>query len=259
MMVSLRKVLVKIIGFKNYLRLISSVYLRLMQLGLFKQKYAELHFIKTILKPGNTAIDIGANLGYYSFFMSRTIGSSGQLIAIEPIPLFAEIWKKNVRGVKGQLANLHNCALGMQKQDSVTMSIPIVNGVIRHGLTNINANVGETALSFDVPMENGDDLVLKQQPNQIDFIKCDVEGYEQFVIPSLNATIDQFKPVIQIELNGESNRENVMNFLVKKGYDIYILDFNKLKHISKEEIHTFNQDFYFIHPEHKTKISHLIN
>ncbi|MBD3637640.1 MAG: FkbM family methyltransferase [Crocinitomicaceae bacterium] len=229
--------------------------------GKMKEKYAELYFVEKIVNPGDVILDIGANLGYYSYFMARKMGQSGKLLAVEPIPLFAEVWTSNLKPFKSFDITLFNCALGNEAQEKVKMSIPVVNGVVRHGLTRVveEDNVpGESLISFEVPMKVGDDLIQEKALSKLDYIKCDVEGYEQYVIPSLDKTIDQFKPLFQIELGGEENRRNVVNYLLKKGYNIHILDGDFLIPIQKNDIFSLNQDFYFIHGDKMAKSQHLI-
>lgn len=249
-MKTIRKILVKGVGIKTYLSWVSKIYITLINFGFSKSKYAELYFTQKIVNKGDTVLDIGANLSYYSYFLAKKIGKSGQLFAVEPIPLFAEIWRKNMSTHTGNHIKLFNCALGDVEQDEVNMSIPIVNGVVRHGLTKVDGQKGEEVhdklLEFKVPMHIGDSLLSNENLKQLNYLKCDVEGYEQFVIPSLKATISKFKPLIQIELNGKENRENVVNFLLPLGYSIYILINSKLKSIQPNEIHDYNQDFYFL-------------
>src|SRR6266478_5478412 len=40
--------------------------------------------ITAALKPGMTAVDIGANFGYHTFRMAKAVGNDGRVIAIEP-------------------------------------------------------------------------------------------------------------------------------------------------------------------------------
>jgi FkbM family methyltransferase len=252
-MKTIRKILVKVVGIKTYLNWVSKIYITLINFGFSKSKYAELYFIQEIVNEGDTVLDIGANLSYYSYFLAKKIGNTGQLLAVEPIPLFAQVWKKNMSKYKTENITLFNCALGDVEKEAVDMSIPIVNGVVRHGLTKIdgqkNEKIHDKLLEFKVPMHIGDQLLLNQNLSQLNFLKCDVEGYEQFVMPSLKQTISNFKPLIQIELNGVENRENVVAFLLPLNYAIYILVNNKLKQIQKTEIHDYNQDFYFLNKE----------
>ena len=181
----IRKLLVKFIGLKNYLRLVSKIYILIINLGFYKKKYSELHFIKSVIRKDDSVLDIGANLGYYSFFMAKQINEKGRLIAVEPIPLFVKVWTSNLKRFSRKNIVHHNCALGNENLPSVKMSIPIVNGVVRHGLTKVSAESSENEIAFEIPMKIGDELIAKDQLNKLDYIKCDVEGYEQFVIPSL--------------------------------------------------------------------------
>lgn len=246
----IRKILVKILGLKGYLRLVSRVYIISISMGWMRKKYPELFFLKKMVKPGSTVIDIGANLAYYSFFMSVSAGKNGKVYAVEPIPLFAEIWKKNMSKLKDNNYHLENCALGSEAKNKVSMSIPIVDGVVRHGLTKIVDTAdatNETAMNFEVPMKNGDALFSDLHISKVDFIKCDVEGFEQYVIPSLVQTISNHLPALQIELSGTENRKQVVEFLVNLGYGIYILQHESLSSLKINDIFTVNQDFYFLH------------
>ena len=249
-MKTIRKLLVKVVGIKTYLSWVSKIYIMLINFGFLKSKYAELYFIQKIVNKGDTVLDIGANLSYYSYSLAKKIGDSGRLLAVEPIPLFAQVWKNNMAKYKTENITLFNCALGNEEKKSVDMSIPIVDGVVRHGLTKIdgqkNEEVHEKLLEFKVPMHIGDELLANENLTQLNYLKCDVEGYEQFVMPSLKNTLSKFKPLIQIELNGKENREHVVKFLLPLNYSIYILVSNGLKQIQESEIHDYNQDFYFL-------------
>lgn len=251
----------KIVGLKTYLSWVSKIYITLISMGVSKDKYAELYFTQQIVKSGDSVLDIGANLSYYSYFLAKKIGPSGHLFAVEPIPLFAEIWKRHMKIYPKDSYTLFNCALGNEEKKEVNMSIPIVDGVVRHGLTKIDGQGEDNwgrEMEFKVPMHIGDSLFADQKITKLNYLKCDVEGYEQYVIPSLEKTISTFQPLIQIELNGKENRQNVSDFLVKFKYDIYILKENKLNCIGTDEIHDYNQDFYFINRNNIQRYSKLI-
>lgn len=258
----IRKILVKLLGLKGYLRLVSTIYIRCISMGLMRSKYPELYFIRRALKPGETVLDIGANLGYYSFFMSRAVGPTGQVHGVEPIPLFAEVWKKNMSRLKHLNYKLNQCALGTEEKQAVTMSIPIVNGVVRHGLTKVvegNQDTHQSAMSFEVPMVNGDKLISEAGITRLAMIKCDVEGFEQYVIPSLDQTIKRNLPLLQIELSGDENRQKVCTYLVNLTYRIFILKQQHLVSIEINDIFTVNQDFYFIHESRLNDYKNLVN
>ncbi|MDD4848859.1 MAG: FkbM family methyltransferase, partial [Bacteroidales bacterium] len=86
-MITARFVAYKLLGLKKYLRLVSKVYIKQIEKGRMKEQYPEIHFLKTIINQGATCIDIGANLGYYSYFLSKYVGKAGKVYAVEPISL----------------------------------------------------------------------------------------------------------------------------------------------------------------------------
>lgn len=46
-----------------------------------------LKVMKSILKPGDVFIDVGAHVGTYAVPMARIVGPGGLVVAIEPSPL----------------------------------------------------------------------------------------------------------------------------------------------------------------------------
>ena len=52
--------------------------------------------MKLFLREGDTAIDVGANIGLMSLFMARICGSSGKVISIEPGPVSSALLKRNL-------------------------------------------------------------------------------------------------------------------------------------------------------------------
>ena len=53
-----------------------------------------LNILKQNIYQGNTVLDIGANIGYYTLIMSKLVGSTGKVYAFEPEPKNFEILKK---------------------------------------------------------------------------------------------------------------------------------------------------------------------
>src|SRR5262245_10331328 len=50
-----------------------------------------------ILQPGMTAIDVGANWGYFTLVCAHLVGPRGTVIALEPHPRLASTLRENVR------------------------------------------------------------------------------------------------------------------------------------------------------------------
>ncbi len=239
----IRKILLKILGLKNSISVTSKIYICLVNLGFLKNKYPELFYLKQIVKKDFVCIDIGANVGYYSVFLSKLAGNKGKVLSVEPIPMFAEIWKKNVRKTKIKNLTLYNCALGGENK-IVQMGIPEVDGVLHHGMTKITSTKQEKYIKYyDVEMKIPNEIF--KDIERLDFIKCDVEGYEREVFSNMIEIIKKHKPIIQSELGGNENRLNVISILTELGYKPSILRNNKLEEISDDNYLIVSQDFYF--------------
>lgn len=247
----IRIVLYKILGTGNYVKLVSYIYLQMVKTGLLKKKYPELFFLKKIINQGDTCIDIGANVGYYSFFMLKHIGNSGKLYAVEPVEMFRRIWEKRIPKNKMQQAVLLPYALG-NKNTLVEMGTPSIDGVVHHGMTKIiDKKTDNIVAAHEVEMRIPDELFANIP--QIDFLKIDVEGYESIVFDNMHETIKRTFPIIQAELSGKQNRHCVINLLKSYNYSVCILEKDNLKLIRSELVNEINSDFYFI-PERKKEL-----
>jgi FkbM family methyltransferase len=51
---------------------------------------------KEILQPGDLALDVGANLGWYTTLMAKAVGSAGRVIAFEPDELNCALLRANL-------------------------------------------------------------------------------------------------------------------------------------------------------------------
>lgn len=240
----LRITFYKVFGLKTYLRFVSKVYINYIKLGFGKDKYQELYHLKNIIKQGDVCLDIGANMGYYSYFMSKLSGKNGKVYAVEPVPLFAQIWAKNMKRFLGENLVLFPFALG-EKESQIEMGMPSVDGVIHHGMTKVVAE-GDSSFekTFKAEMKNPDRLFSDIE--RLDFIKVDVEGYESQVFANMQETIKKHSPLIQSELSGQENRIKSIELLNGIGYQAHYLKIDKFEIAEQEKLDNYKGDFYFI-------------
>jgi hypothetical protein len=127
------------------------------------------------------------------------------------------------------------------------MGTPERDGLLHHGMTKVAAsNPNETyARTYEVPMRVPDEL-LANLP-RLDFVKCDVEGFEHEVFRHLQNTLRRFQPLIQTELNGLENRQAVVKLLAELGYKPFMLSArSELVPCSAEQLTSaVTADFYF--------------
>ncbi len=249
----IKKVLYLIFDERVYFRIISMSFFILYYSGLLKisSKFKMHYFVSKLIRKGDTIIDIGANLGYYTRIFARATGSEGIVWAVEPVPLYREILKKNLNGISNIIILPY--ALG-DKESVEYMGIP-GDQPYRHGLTRIIKHEEEddnTGLRVEVKTP----LTLFGNLDKVDYIKCDIEGYENRVIPGFIEIIKRDRPIIQIELE-QKNRQLINDILLKEGYNSYIPVKKVLRRTSIFD--KFNADILYIHIDRHDQIRDFIN
>jgi FkbM family methyltransferase len=87
------------------------------------EKEPELKIISYLVKPGDIAIDIGANVGLYTKILSELVGPDGRVYSIEPFPSTFEILCYNIK--KLHLDNVEPINVAVSDSESiVTMVLP---------------------------------------------------------------------------------------------------------------------------------------
>lgn len=164
-------------GFKLRLRTNDLLGYRLVREQQFEPSVRQA--IRTIIKPGMTALDIGANLGYYSLELSRLVGSTGTVVAFEPqITMMAEL-KANLE--LNAVRNVITCPIALSDEGGDrTFFVPPPG----HESMGSLKNNGRTSmpLTTKVPCSTLDEAVQALKIDRIDFIKMDVEGAELQVL-----------------------------------------------------------------------------
>jgi FkbM family methyltransferase len=153
-------------------------------------------FYCNVLRPGDCAIDIGANYGMHTLPMADAVGPRGRVLAFEPIPHVNEKLTARIRDVgKRDIVELHRVALSDHSGHAE------FNVVV--------ADVGYSGLKAKpYPFETGKQLIrvaverldrFTEQHDSIRFIKIDVEGAEFPVLRGATKTLQTHRPVVVFE------------------------------------------------------------
>ncbi len=247
----IKQILYKILGVRNYLIVVSRLFFISYFMGLLKKnKTFECHyFIRKLIRKGDYVIDIGANLGYYSRLFAKLVGSSGKVFSVEPVSLFRKILNINTSGFKN--TTIIPYALGTEDNKPVVMGIPKSNKYLRHGLTRVLDQNEIEPFEFTFTEKMFTPKTLFGNLERCDYIKCDVEGYEIYIIPQLEFLLKPYQPIIQIEIE-PINRRSITDFLTSLSYSAFYLDDELLLPIgdNKEKI---EGDLFFV-PQHKMNL-----
>lgn len=202
MTATIKSLLLKILGQEKYLKLTSWLFFVAFKNGWLRSNpsYFTHYMVAQFIQPGFTVIDIGANLGYYSCLFAEKAGNEGKVYAVEPIELYRRVLTKNT-GPFPQVTILPY-ALG-QSEGTLKMGNPSQDKH-RHGLMRVLGENEAGGEFYEVPVKNP--ISLFETLQQVDYIKCDIEGYEVPVIPAMKPLIEKHRPVMQIETEGENKK-----------------------------------------------------
>ena len=95
----IRRTLYRSLPLDGYLKVLNGAYLFCYRAGLMRRSPAFEYprFFRNLVSADDTVIDIGANLGYYSYVFSRPVGPSGRVCAVEPVRPILDVLRHNLR------------------------------------------------------------------------------------------------------------------------------------------------------------------
>ena len=173
----------------------------------------EMNLMSRYLKPTDSYLDIGSNIGNHLLFIGKILGLRN-LVAIEPNPLAIAILKTNIR-----LNQLDDCVdlscLGFGLSDEPGQAVLEVPRNNLGGATMVS-------LQADSPEQNpisirvGDEVFPERH---FDFIKMDVEGMELKCLAGLRGLIERCQPIMFIEVDDE-NAEAFKKWCTDNAYKV---------------------------------------
>ncbi len=183
--------------------------------------------------------DIGANTGYYGILAGYRYGASVEVNSFEPIEEHADCIKKSMYLNRLEsIMRVHSLALGNENK---TEKIYVAGSGTSLNKDFIQGNFESTA---QIEVRRLDDIVLggKEGKSSIrlpDFVKIDVEGYEQQVLEGAMTTLREGLPVLYVEIAktlknlGRDGFESsscleTFGLLSKLGYEPFILKESKI-------------------------------
>ena len=148
----------------------------------------------TLIRPDFRILDVGANIGCTSLLFSD-LGQ--QVISFEPLDRTYDLLQKNIsRSNKNNIKTLP-FALGDENKEA-EIYFTDVNRSTAFILDRTSRDDSEIA---SIKVKRLDDLFPEIGMDRLDFIKIDVEGYELRVLKGAKKTIQQYRPIVQMEFN----------------------------------------------------------
>jgi FkbM family methyltransferase len=120
------------------------------------------------VRPGDTVIDVGANVGWYTVLASRLVGEQGKVIAFEPDPINFAFLKRNV-----EANGCRNVVLEQKALSNEPGTLRLFLSTKNKGMHSTAMQLGDSAGQIDVEAVRLDDY-LQQRDLVADVVKIDV-------------------------------------------------------------------------------------
>jgi FkbM family methyltransferase len=175
---------------------------------------AELSALMARLKPGDTVLDVGANIGFHTTALATAVGPAGKVFAVEPVPdnaarLRANLDRNNLTNV--QIFQVASGASTGEIELELTRDPAFVSG---HGAVG----GGPVGRRIRVPLARIDDLWRSAGSPQVKVMKLDTEGAELEGLNGAEEMIRACRPAILLEANDEARLAVLDQWLLPRGY-----------------------------------------
>lgn len=186
------------------------------------------------VRRGSTVIDVGANLGYFTLLLADLTGGEGRVLSFEPNPVMAQRLRQSV-AVNGfaNFTEVHQIALGGAE-----------------GFAALDVDSTQPGGGRMVPLDpNGDASRvpvkrLDETPGALDaeFIKIDVEGFEEHVWEGMAGILARRRPItifMEFTVSRYANPRAFLERIMADGFALEIIDFSgEILPISIDELFT---------------------
>ncbi len=195
----------------------------------------ELRLLKRLVPRDRIALDVGANYGVYSYFLSRLVPA---VHAFEPNPGLADYLERAVP------ANVTVHRFGLSDHEGVArMRIPVIGGREIHGFGTVEPHAlpAQDARTLEVALRRLDD----QKLDGIGFVKIDVEGHEGAVLAGGAQTLARNRPRMIVEIEpgfGPGGMSDRFAAIAALGYTLWCWRYNRLHEIRLADAASYSSE-----------------
>ena len=175
---------------------------------------SEIATVVALAQPGSTTIDVGANVGMYTVALATRIGSTGKVLAFEPVPRTSRRLRANI-----ELNGLEN----VEVFEAAAGECP---GVADLQLANDSAYASMAGVKqgraigqhLSVRVTSLDEVWNGRQRPGVSFCKIDVEGAELSVLAGAEEMLATCRPALLLEADPGPELETLASWLKPRRY-----------------------------------------
>ncbi|MCX6929083.1 MAG: FkbM family methyltransferase [Verrucomicrobia bacterium] len=154
----------------------------------------ELRLMAAVVPVKGVVIDVGANVGVYTYSAAFRVGKGGTVVAVEPFPqVYAQLYRNMQYNAESSSTVRLRC-FGVSDHTGSRMlwlneGRPHAFSLTRNG----------EAPGISVLVVRLDDLVRWEGIDRLDYLKVDAEGEEGRILIGGLSSLRRFRPIIQVE------------------------------------------------------------
>lgn len=214
----------------------SDIFFRLIHSGKYEEDLSSK--IKDLIDPSKDAIDIGANIGFFTVLIANIIHEKSKVLSIEASKNMFSALKENV-----SINNLNDKVIlhyGAASFEEGEIKINVIEGKEEYSsIKDINhPNVSEEKFTSELVECTTVDFLVEKFDLNPSILKIDVEGAEDMVISGASKTFSLYRPHAILELNDHNgNKDKIKSLVIIKeffddlNYKVLDLDGNCIEDI----------------------------
>ncbi|WP_161889293.1 FkbM family methyltransferase [Pontibacter russatus] len=168
---------------------------------------------------GATVLDIGANRGIYTYWMSKKVGPGGRVISFEPQPELGDFLLDLKESFQLDNVTIRNKGLSDKEGTFDIFRKFVGSGGARIAQKGEKLPENSGLHKVEVQVTTLDTFFRDKAPGKLAFIKCDVEGHEMSVFKGGRKTLQKHMPTLLFECSHEdAGKGEIFSFLTDMGY-----------------------------------------
>jgi FkbM family methyltransferase len=181
----------------------------------------EIALLCQVVRPGDSAIDVGANLGSHVVPLARRTGPAGRVFAFEPQPRIFELLAANVAANCLENVELHHAACA---ETAGAVELPAIDYGREANFGGINVRELELAgRNAEAAGQRVSVVTLDESvnPERLRLIKIDVEGMELEVLRGGSRLLSKWRPFLYVENELPEQSRPLLQAMADLGYAAY--------------------------------------
>ena len=148
-------------------------------------------FVQATVKPGDTVLDVGANIGYFTLLFARAVGAGGRVVALEPDPQNVALLTRNVeRNGYADRVTILPCAAW-----DASGPLRLFRSDENRGDHHVyDTGDGRESLTIDA-LRLDDYAPLAERP-PVALVKMDIQGAEYRALLGMRALLERSRDVV---------------------------------------------------------------